>query len=178
MKKLTLTVFGAMTACEADATTTYVSPTGDDTVAGTVDALKRTIQLILNDWKSGNELVLLPGTYNLQTQKTESSEMANERGALHLNGKGVIRSSTGNPVDVVIDGDGTTEYARFSGALWVSGITFRNGGPGTADTNGSNLSVQGADVLVSNCVIRGTAPTSTLPAAGLIANARITHCTF
>ena len=178
MKKLTLTVFGAMTACAAGAATTYVSPAGDDAAAGTAGAPKRTIQLVLNNWKSGDELVLLPGTYNLQTQKTESSEMASERGALHLNGKGVIRSSTGKPADVVIDGDGATECARFSGALRVSGITFQNGGPGTADTYGSNLSVQGADVLVSNCVIRGTAPTSTLPAAGLIANARITHCTF
>lgn len=152
--------------------TVYVSPTGDDAAAGTAEAPKRTIQAVLNAWSPRTELVLLPGTYHLQENK-----LAGENGALHLNGVGTIRGATGNPADVVIDGDATTECIRLAGALTVRDMTFQNGRTANESARGANVSVQGPDVTVSNCLIRSTAGGGK-PAVGLIDRAKILDCRF
>ena len=181
MKKLMMTMLGAVACGAAAAATVYLSPTGDDTAAGTEAAPKRTIQLVLNSMKNGDEIVLLPGTYHLQTQKVESASMSSEDGYLHTARTGVVRGSTGNPADVVIDGDGVTVCTSFGSTdLQIQGITFQNGGQSgnASGTVGSNLSIQNKGVFVSNCVIRGTAPTSQRPAVSLAAGARMSNCTF
>ena len=152
--------------------TVYVSPTGDDAAAGTEEAPKKTIQAVLNAWSPRTELVLLPGTYHLQENK-----LAGENGALHLNGIGTIRGATGNPADVVIDGDATTECIRLAGALTVRDMTFQNGRTANESARGANVSVQGPDVTVSNCLIRSTAGGGK-PAVGLIDRAKILDCRF
>ena len=106
----------------ANADTVYVSPDGDDANAGTSEAPKKTIQAVLSSWQYGRVLVLKAGTYHLQEQRQGS-----ETGALHLNGTGEIRGETGNPADVVVDGDATTECIRIAGRMLLHGMTFQNG---------------------------------------------------
>ena len=156
--------------------TVYVSPTGDDAAAGTEAAPKKTIQAVLNSWSRGTELVLLPGVYHLQENK-----VAGETGALHLNGEGTIRGATGNPEDVVIDGDATTECIRLAGKMTVRDMTFQNGKiADNKDASGANVSVQGAGVVVSNCLIRATAGGGrpAMGLTGLTAGAKILDCQF
>lgn len=178
MKRLILIAglcsFVGMAFLTANADTVYVSPDGDDANAGTSDAPKKTIQMVLNNWQSGRVLVLKTGTYHLQEQKLES-----DTGALHLNGTGEIRGETGNPADVVIDGDATTECIRIAGKMFVHGMTFQNGKKASSNAYAANLSVQASTVVVSNCIVRSAAENGQGdPAAKLLDGAKIVDCRF
>ena len=112
-----------LTAAGSAAAITYCSPAGDDAAAGTPEAPKCSIQKILGANPS-ETVVLLPGTYHLSDP---SQKVEGENGALHSNGAGVLRSATGNPADVVIDGDGQSECVRIAGRFRLEGLTFTGG---------------------------------------------------
>ncbi|MGN0847600.1 MAG: hypothetical protein ACI4RA_09485, partial [Kiritimatiellia bacterium] len=142
-----------LVAVPSGAETIYVAPDGDDANPGTTDKPKRCIQDLLDTWlnAAGREIVLKKGTYHLQAIK---SQRESENGTLHSNRSGTIRGETGKPEDVVIDGEAKTECVRLAGSLVVHGITFQNGKKASDYAYGANLSVQGMDVVVSNCIIR------------------------
>ena len=159
----------------ARAAAVYVSTDGDDANEGTYEAPKKTIQAVLNGWQYGQVLVLKKGIYHLQEQKLDG-----ETGALHLNGTGEIRGETGNPADVVIDGDATTECIRLAGRMLLHGITFQNGRkPSSSGAQAANLSIQSATITVSNCVVRSAAENGrNIPAVRLLEGSKIVDSRF
>jgi len=140
-----------LTAAGSAAAITYCSPEGDDANAGTEAAPKCSIQKVLAA-KPSETIVLLPGTYHLSypSQKVEG-----ENGALHSNGAGMLRSSTGNPADVVIDGDGKSECIRIAGRFRLEGLTFTGGANPSDGARACLISVQSENCVVSNCVVQG-----------------------
>ena len=140
-----------LTAAGSAAAITYCSPDGDDAAAGTPEAPKCSIQKILGANPS-ETVVLLPGTYHLSDP---SQKVEGENGALHSNGAGVLRSATGNPADVVIDGDGQSECIRIAGRFRLEGLTFTGGANPSDGARACLISVQAENCVVSNCVVRG-----------------------
>ena len=130
-KKLmaSFTVAAAMGAAfSANAITTYyLSPDGDDSNSGTsVSAAFKTVNKAfskVHNKDTKDELVILPGEY----AATGVLSMAGQYGATDIADADVIRSSTGNPADVVIYGDGTFNLLNLAQCVIVDGITFSNG---------------------------------------------------
>lgn len=139
-----------LTAAGSAAAITYCSPEGDDANAGTEAAPKCSIQKVLAA-KPNETVYLLKGEYHLQDA---SQKVEGESGALHVNGSGVLRSATGNPEDVVIDGDGASECIRIAGRYRLEGITFTGGANPSSGARACLISVQSEGNVVSNCVVR------------------------
>ena len=142
----------ALAALPAAAKTYYVSTTGTSTAAGTeADPLDIATGFV-RAGNSANEIVILPGTYAL-TQPVAA------------NGAGcVVRGSTGNPADVVLDAQGQFHVMRIAGNILVHSLTVANGvtnsyNGGTSSDGAAGIrlgsSKQSTRSVVSNCVVRG-----------------------
>ena len=163
----TLAAFAAATATTY-ANTYYLSPSGNDANDGRSEATafqtvnKAISQVHSHDSK--DELVILPGKY----AATGTLSMAGQFSS-NLADADVIRSSTGNPADVVIYGNGSFNLLNLARGVVVDGITFSNG-VATASGVGGGVRV-GSDTtdyptLLANCVITCCGATSSGKAAG------------
>ena len=140
----------------AQATTYYVSPSGDDSNAGTSwEGAFKTVNKgfsFVNDHARGSTLVIDSGTYKL------TSALAINGGGTE-NQRGFVTSRTGNPADVVIDGDGKYECLRIGNYIQIQGITFSNGVNRTGCAAGgvrfpTEASTPGEfQAIVSNCIV-------------------------
>ena len=137
----------------ANATTYYVSPNGDDSKDGTSeDTALLTPQKGISKAKAGDTVMLLPGTYPLTDRLSIGTS------DLTLTG------STGNPRDVVLDGQAThvgMELASADG-ITVSSLTVSNAwetyaryftrAAGITLGDSSTPTESGKTKLVTNCV--------------------------
>ena len=155
MKKLLIIGAAAVMIGSAHATTYYLKPDGDDNAAGTSEsAAFKTINKAVSQVHSKDskdELVILPGKY----AATGTLSMAGQYTST-LADADIIRSSTRNPADVVIYGDGTFNLLNLARYVVVDGITFSNG-VATASGVGGGVRVGGDTTtyptLLTNCVI-------------------------
>ena len=137
------------------AATYYVKPDGSDSAAGTSwETALKTVNKGFSKIHNNNvkdTLIIAQGHYLL------SDACACAGG----NSGDEVRGETGNPDDVILDGQGKYEVIRLSGSVLVHGLTITNGNNngrsncasgvrvGASTSAGSTLSV------VSNCVITG-----------------------
>ena len=98
----------------------------------------------------GSSLVFAPGEYPLTSAPGVNGGGSNAK-------RSIVRSSTGNPADVVIYSDGTFECLRLGGFITVSGITFSNGvNSATCPSGGIRFSEHNDaayKMIVSNCIV-------------------------
>ncbi len=175
-------VFGVVSA---HATTYYLSPSGSDDNVGTSEsAAFGTIDhavLQVHSKGSKDELVILPGEYLATNVLSMSGQSDTD-----LSNADVVRSSTRNPADVVIYGDGTINLMNLARCVVVEGITFSNG-VATAAGSGGGVRVGSQSEtfypsLLTNCVItccRADTSVDTVKAGGgayLFCNGRISDC--
>ena len=167
-KRLIMTGMAGMVSLGCFATTYYLKPDGDDSAAGTSEATAfKTINKAVSKvhgQDSKDELVILPGKY----AATGTLSMAGEYTS-NLADADVIRSSTRNPADVVIYGDGTFNLLNLARFVVVDGITFSNGVATVAGVGGG-IRVGNSTVtyptVITNCVITCCKATCTGKAAG------------
>ena len=174
MNTTTLRTLAASAAFAAATATTYantyyLSPNGDDNNSGTsVSAAFKTVNKAfskVHNKDTKDELVILPGEY----AATGLLSMAGQYGATDIADADVIRSSTGNPADVVIYGDGTFNLLNLAQCVIVDGITFSNGVATASGTGGGvrvGSSTTDSLTVLRNCVITCCRATCTGKAAG------------
>ena len=138
------------------ATTYYLKPDGNDSNDGKSESaafktINKAVSQIHNKDGSKDELVILPGEYAatglLSMAGQYTSDLANAD---------VIRSSTRNPADVVIYGDGSFNLLNLASCVVVDGITFSNGVATTTGIAGGvrvGSSTTTYPTLLTNCVI-------------------------
>lgn len=137
----------------ANATTYYVSPSGDDSAAGTSEETALlTPQKGISKASSGDTVMLLPGTYPL----TERLSI----GASDF----TLMGSTGNPRDVVLDGqskhvgmeipnaDGITVSSLTISNAWETTARYYTRAAGITLGDRSTPTESGKTKLVTNCV--------------------------
>ena len=169
MKKLlVMTGAAGMMSLGCFATTYYLKPDGDDSAAGTSEATAfKTINKAVSKvhgQDSKDELVILPGKY----AATGTLSLAGQYASVFANAD-VVRSSTRNPADVVIYGNGSFNLLNLARGVVVDGITFSNG-VATASGVGGGVRV-GSDAtdyptFLTNCVITCCKATFSGKAAG------------
>ena len=180
MKKL-LIICAAAVIGSAHATTYYLKPDGDDSAAGTSEATAfKTITKAVSKvhgQDSKDELVILPGKY----AATSTLSMAGQY-ETDIADADIIRSSTRNPADVVIYGNGTFNLLNLARFVVVDGITFSNG-VATAAAVGGGIRVGNSTVtyptIITNCVITCCSATCTGKAAGgayVYGGGKVTDC--
>ena len=168
MKTLLLISVAGMMSLGCFATTYYLKPDGNDSNDGTSEsAAFKTINKAISKvhgQDSKDELVILPGKY----AATGTLSMAGQYTS-NLADADVIRSSTRNPADVVIYGDGTFNLLNLARYVVVDGVTFSNG-VATASGMGGGVRVGGDTTtyptLLTNCVITCCRTTFSGKAAG------------
>ena len=181
MKTLLMVTCAAGLSFGCFATTYYLKPDGDDSAAGTSEsAAFKTINKAISQvhgQATKDELVILPGKY----AATGTLSMAGEYTS-NLANADVIRSSTRNPADVVIYGNGTFNLLNLARFVVVDGITFSNG-VATASGTGGGVRVGGDTTtyptLLTNCVITCCTSTFSGKAAGgayVFGGGKITDC--
>ena len=151
-------LFALPFASNAAINTYYVSPSGKDTNDGLswgkAFATPNNGFSTINDSDNrGSELIIAPGKYQL-TSAIGCNGGSSEAKRSH------VRSSTGNPEDVVIYSDGTFECLRLGYYIQISGITFSNG-VNRAGCAAGGIRFAGAKAnnpgehpgIVSNCII-------------------------
>ena len=155
MKRMTMLFVAAGLSLGCLAATYYVKPDGNDSAAGTSwETALKTVNKGFSKIHNNNvkdKLIIGRGHYLL------SDACACAGG----NSGDEVRGETGNPDDVILDGQGKYEVIRLSGSVLVHGLTITNGNNngrsncasgvrvGSSTSAGSTLSV------VSNCVIAG-----------------------
>ena len=145
-------VAAAVVVCSAQAKTLYVDPVnGDDNASGEVSA-DGTVTNALKTFSkangklaaAGDEIVLFAGTYTTGVSLTHDST--------------TVRGITGNPKDVILDGEGVrcplTSYATnvtFASFTVRRGYNANDGGGASfkASNGGTN---RRKDLTISNCV--------------------------
>lgn len=142
----------ALAALPAAAKTYYVSINGSSTANGTEDDPLDIATGFGKAGNSANEIVISPGTYALKQP-------------VAANGAGsVVRGSTGNPDDVVLDAQGQFHVMRIAGNILVHSLTVANGvtnsyNGGTSSSGAAGIrlgsNTQSTRSIVSNCVVRG-----------------------
>ena len=165
----------------ASAATYYASPTGTADAACTAEE-PGTIQAAIgktttngSSWETGDEVVLLPGTYDYSASTCSGNTgciiIPDNRNYL------TIRSSSGNPANTIILGGGEESQAR---AIYASKSRF--GLKGLAITNfcyaADGVVARSAYVSyidLEDCVIAGN---KGLPGAALSSPARVVGCVF
>lgn len=169
-------------AIDADATTYYLSPGGDDNNDGTsVATAFKTVNKAfskVHGKDTKDELVILPGEY----AATDLLSMAGQ-GTANLEEADVVRSSTGNPADVVIYGDGTFNLLNLGQCVIVEGMTFSNG-VASAQGSGGGVRVGGSGTaqyptVLTNCVITCCSASCAAKAAGGVyvhSGGKVTDC--
>ncbi|MBR3222770.1 MAG: hypothetical protein IKF72_11155 [Kiritimatiellae bacterium] len=167
-KQLMMTGVAGMMSLGCFATTYYLKPDGDDSAAGTSEATAfKTINKAISKvhgQDSKDELVILPGKY----AATGTLSLAGQYASVFANAD-VVRSSTRNPADVVIYGNGSFNLLNLARGVVVDGITFSNG-VATASGVGGGVRV-GSDAtdyptFLTNCVITCCRATCSGKAAG------------
>ena len=167
-KQLMMTGVAGMMSLGCFATTYYLKPDGDDSAAGTSEATAfKTINKAISKvhgQDSKDELVILPGKY----AATGTLSLAGQYASVFANAD-VVRSSTRNPADVVIYGNGSFNLLNLARGVVVDGITFSNG-VATASGVGGGVRV-GSDAtdyptFLTNCVITCCRATCLGKAAG------------
>ncbi|MBQ3288126.1 MAG: hypothetical protein IJH50_01785 [Kiritimatiellae bacterium] len=169
MKKLLVISAAVVMVGSTHATTYYLKPDGDDSAAGTSEsAAFKTINKAISQVHakdSKDELVILPGKY----AATGTLSMAGQYTS-NLANADIIRSSTGNPVDAVIYGDGTFNLLNLARCVMIEGITFSNGVATTTGIGGGvrvgSSTETTAPVVLTNCVITCCRATCTGKTAG------------
>ena len=137
------------------AATYYVKPDGSDSAAGTSweTALKTPTKGFAKIHNNGvkDTLIIAQGHYLLSDACACNGQTTGDE----------VRGETGNPEDVILDGQGAHEVMRLAGDILVHGLTITNGTNngrsnyasgvriGSSNSAGSTVSV------VSNCVIAG-----------------------
>ena len=149
----------AAVAINVHATTYYLSPDGDDGNNGTSEtAAFKTINKAvskLHDHSSRDELIIAPGRYVVTGVLSMAGQNTSDSSAVD-----VIRGATGNPADVVLDGDGQHNIMNLARGVLVHGITFSNGVASAAHT-GRTASTTGSSTAGSSATAPATAPGST-----------------
>ena len=137
------------------AATYYVKPDGSDSAAGTswetaFATPTKGFSKIHNNGKA-DTLIIAQGHYLLPDACACNGGSNGDE----------VRGETGNPDDVILDGQGVREVMRLAGNILVHGLTITNGNNngrsncasgvrvGSSTSAGSTLSV------VSNCVVAG-----------------------
>ena len=172
-------------AWTGDATTYYVSMTGDDTNDGKSAATAfRTVAkgfATIHDKSRRDELIIGAGHYTVTKVLSFAGEYSNTE-------PDVARGETGNPEDVVIDAEGKCNILNTTRGVLVSGITFLNG-VSTAGLTAGGVRTGNAEnanylSVVSNCVISSCTCTNKNASAaafvgpsGLLVDCVITNCT-
>ena len=137
------------------ATTYYVKPDGSDSATGKSweTAFKTPTKGFAKIHNNGvkDTLIIAPGHYLLSDACACNGQTTGDE----------VRGETGNPEDVILDGQGAREVMRLAGDVLVHGLTITNGSNsgrtqyasgvriGSSSSAGSTVSV------VSNCVIAG-----------------------
>ncbi|MBR0505763.1 MAG: DUF5123 domain-containing protein [Kiritimatiellae bacterium] len=155
MKRMTILFVAAGLSLGCRAATYYVKPDGNDSAAGTSweTALKTPTKGFAKIHNNGvkDTLIIAPGHYLLSDACACNGQTTGDE----------VRGETGNPEDVILDGQGAREVMRLAGDILVHGLTITNGTNsgrtqyasgvriGSSSSAGSTVSV------VSNCVIAG-----------------------
>ena len=169
VRSLLLTIAAGAMSLECLATTYYLKPDGDDSASGTSEsAAFKTINKAVSQvhaQDSKDELVILPGKY----ATTGTLSMAGQYTSTLANAD-IIRSSTGNPADVVIYGDGTFNLLNLARCVMIEGVTFSNGVATTTGIGGGvrvgSSTETTCPIVLTNCVITCCRATCTGKAAG------------
>ncbi len=155
MKRMTILFVAAGLSLGCLAATYYVKPDGNDSAAGTswetaFATPTKGFSKIHNNGKA-DTLIIAQGHYLLPDACACNGGSNGDE----------VRGETGNPADVILDGQGVREVMRLAGNILVHGLTITNGNNngrsncasgvrvGASTSAGSTLSV------VSNCVITG-----------------------
>lgn len=147
--KRAMAVLSAAFCVLAQAGTFYVAENGDDGADGSSEAPFATIAAGVSAAAASSaprKVIVRTGTYKI-------SEVISIPNAAML-----IESETGNPVDVVIDGQGVTpvlKWTNWNSEIIVSGITVANGFLGYG--NGNKYESAGIAMMggtVTNCIVR------------------------
>ena len=147
MKRLLLVSAAGMMSLGCFATTYYLKPDGNDSADGTSEATAfKTINKAVSKvhgQDSQDELVILPGKY----AATGTLSLAGQFTSNFANAD-MVRSSTRNPADVVIYGNGSFNLLNLARSVVVDGITFSNG-VATASGKGGGVRVGSAIPLTT-----------------------------
>lgn len=150
MKKI-LTMLMALPVLFCEATTYYVSPSGNDSANGTTpETAFLTPKTATGKAKSGDTILLCKGTYKIEAAIAVPSGVT-------------LRGETDNPRDTVIDAQGKCTaiviQAGNTGNV-VSSLTVSNGytsvqyrGSGIQMANSTTISESGSINLITNCVV-------------------------
>ena len=155
MKRMTILFVAAGLSLGCLATTYYVTPDGSDSNDGkSWEKAFKTVNKGFSKIHNNNvkdTLIIAQGHYLL------SDACACAGG----NSGDEVRGETGNPDDVILDGQGQYEVIRLSGSVLVHSLTITNGtnrgrnNYASGVRVGSNLSAGSTLSIVSNCVITG-----------------------
>ena len=155
-------------ATATNAKTYYLSPNGNDANDGQSEsAAFKTVNKAfsaVHSHSTKDELIILPGEY----AATSLLSMAGESTS-NLANADVVRSSTRNPSDVVIYGDGTFNLLNMASCVIMDGITFSNGVATAAGVGGGVRVGSGTTTyptILTNCVITCCSVTCAGKAAG------------
>ena len=159
---VSLAVLATCGSVRALAITYYVSPAGSDSNAGTspeasyATPAKACEQL--NGKNTAGEIVIAPGTYALSDTLRMQAGTSEAR-------RVVVRGSTGNPEDVVLDAGGAFKVMIANGAVTVNGVTLANGVTANVSSPISQKGTAGGIAIgtaghtipsiVTNCIVRG-----------------------
>ncbi len=146
----------AAAAINVHATTYYLSPDGNDGNSGTSETaafktINKAVSRLHDQTGSRDELIIAPGRYVVTGVLSMAGQYTSDSSAVD-----VIRGATGNPADVVLDGDGQHNIMNLGRGVLVHGLTFSNGVAKAAATGGGvRVSSSGSSTypaIVSNCV--------------------------
>lgn len=146
----------AWIVCPAFATTYYVSPTGDDandglswaTAMKSPELVPEKMIAASGSSVGGHSLVVSNGHYRLSKAIRLDDRTGYSLGSIQ------IRSFTGNPDDVVLDGQGTCQgiYIWGGNDSVVEGLTVTN--CAATDAHGPGITLRCTRGRIANCIVR------------------------
>ena len=144
---LSMLAAGAIVPMAANAVTYYVAENGDDGADGSSATPFATIAKGVSEATASSDgskrVIVKSGTYKIDS-------------AIEIGAALTVESETGDPADVIIDGQGITPLVKWTDNLQVtlSGLTLTNGYCATGGGSASGgVYVNGG--TVSNCVVAG-----------------------
>jgi len=137
------------------ATTYYVKPDGSDSANGkswdTAFATPTKGFTKIHNNNTKDTLIIRAGHYLLADACASNGQTYGDE----------VYGETGNPEDVILDGQGQIEVMRLAGDILVHGLTITNGCNSgrtfyaSGVRIGSNIAASSSQSIVSNCVITG-----------------------